>query len=338
MAYISNWVRYMAHKLEYSLTLSLKNHTKEKLNDRELVGVVVKNLLYGRITYLHSGKGQEMSPTMGAHDNTLLVRKLPVVDTRYVFVGDAVVLKDPNETNKYLVRRLAALEGSEMVSTDEKEEPFVLEKDQCWVVAENQEMKSKEAYDSRTFGPVSMADIVGRAIYCLRTAVDHGPVSNSEFAMEEDSPLLAVELDVDEMAKKPQGLVITRKPLQDKTKSLPREDKSWKQEEAYSPFLTPKLFLEAMSGTFHLNSSLRPCSTYLPLLYVLLHVVDNCYTLSVSDNRCFSNPAVFSRRTPATLHCSSSCLEHQLNGSLKCAAGSSSFVCRASSSGGYKKP
>lgn len=75
-----------------------------------------------------------------------------------------------------------------------------------------------------------MADIVGRAIYCLRTAVDHGPVSNryavvphqlhlsvillilrkanpgnvvliSEFAMEEDSPILAVELDVDEMAK-----------------------------------------------------------------------------------------------------------------------------------------
>ena len=61
-----------------------QNHTKGKLNERELVGVVLKNLLYGRITYLHSGKGQEMSPTMGAHDNTLLVRKLPVVDTRYV--------------------------------------------------------------------------------------------------------------------------------------------------------------------------------------------------------------------------------------------------------------
>ena len=63
--------------------------------------------------------------------------------SRYVFVGDAVVLKDPNETDKFLVRRLAALEGSEMVSTDVKEEPFVLEKDQCWVVAENQEIKSK---------------------------------------------------------------------------------------------------------------------------------------------------------------------------------------------------
>ncbi|EOA15716.1 hypothetical protein CARUB_v10006568mg, partial [Capsella rubella] len=108
---------------------------------------------------------------------------------------DAVVLKDPNETNKYIVRRLAAIEGSEMVSSDEKDKLFVLEKDS------NQEMKSKEAYDSRTFGPISMADIVGRAIYCLRTAVDHGPVSNSELAMEEDSPILAVELDVDEMAK-----------------------------------------------------------------------------------------------------------------------------------------
>lgn len=28
------------------------------------------------------------------------------------------------------------------------------------------------------FGPVTMANIVGRVIYCLRTAVDHGPVQN----------------------------------------------------------------------------------------------------------------------------------------------------------------
>ena len=63
--------------------------------------------------------------------------------SRYVSVGDVVVLKDPNETHKYLVRRLAALEGSEMVSSDEKDEPFLLKKDQCWVVAENKDMKSK---------------------------------------------------------------------------------------------------------------------------------------------------------------------------------------------------
>ena len=36
----------------------------------------------------------------------------------------------------------------------------------------------QEANDSRLFGPVNMTDIVGRVIYCLRTAVDHGPVQN----------------------------------------------------------------------------------------------------------------------------------------------------------------
>uniref|UniRef100_A0A1J3GI36 Mitochondrial inner membrane protease subunit 2 n=1 Tax=Noccaea caerulescens TaxID=107243 RepID=A0A1J3GI36_NOCCA len=201
MASISTWFRYLAHKLEYSLALSVKSHRREKLSDRELIQIVCKNLFHGKVTYLHSDKAPEMSPTMGAHENTLLVRKIPIANKRFVFIGDAVVLKDPNNSDKYLVRRLAAVGGSEMVSGDEKEEPFVLDKDQCWVTAENLELKAKEAYDSRTFGPVSTADIVGRAIYCLRTAVDHGPVRNSHTAMGRDSPILAVELDVEEMAK-----------------------------------------------------------------------------------------------------------------------------------------
>lgn len=36
----------------------------------------------------------------------------------------------------------------------------------------------QESYDSRTFGPVAMTNIVGRVIYCLRNAVDHGPINN----------------------------------------------------------------------------------------------------------------------------------------------------------------
>ena len=79
------------------------------------------------------------------------------------------------------------------------------------------------------FGPVPMTDILGRVIYSLRTAVDHGPVENrfvpllypstfntytvhglnvcsyclcnSGMAMKQDGPALAVELDVEEMAK-----------------------------------------------------------------------------------------------------------------------------------------
>jgi len=142
-----------------------------------------------------------MTPTTGAEGGTLLVRKIPAADPTCVFVGDVVLLKDPQKSDNYLVRRLAATEGYEMVSKDEKDEPFVLEKDQCWVLADNENIKPKEANDSRTFGPVPMTDIVGRAIYCLRTAVDHGPVQNSPYSMRKDSPVLEVELDVDEMAK-----------------------------------------------------------------------------------------------------------------------------------------
>jgi len=142
-----------------------------------------------------------MAPTIAEQGGTLLVRKLPAADPKRVFVGDVVVLKDPEKSDNYLVRRLAAIEGYEMASTDEKDDPFVLDKDECWVLADNEKLKPKEANDSRLFGPVHMTDIVGRVIYCLRTAVDHGPVQNSYFGMRKDSPVLEVELDVDEMAK-----------------------------------------------------------------------------------------------------------------------------------------
>ncbi|KAJ6953692.1 hypothetical protein NC652_005426 [Populus alba x Populus x berolinensis] len=121
--------------------------------------------------------------------------------SRRVFVGDVVLLKDPEKSDDFLVRRLAAIEGYEMVSADEKDDPFVLDKDECWVLADNDKLKPKEANDSRTFGPISMSNIVGRVIYCLQTAVDHGPVQNSHFSMRKDSPVLEVELDVEEMAK-----------------------------------------------------------------------------------------------------------------------------------------
>jgi hypothetical protein len=53
------------------------------------------------------------------------------------------LLKDPEKSDDLIIRRLAALEGYEMVSSDEKDEPFVLEKDQCWVLADNQAQKPK---------------------------------------------------------------------------------------------------------------------------------------------------------------------------------------------------
>ncbi|KAL1826016.1 hypothetical protein DCAR_0314220 [Daucus carota subsp. sativus] len=201
MVSLSTWVRYIANKLEYSVSLSWKGYQGGHITNTEVGDAVWKNFFQGKLTYLHWNKGLEMAPTIAEEGGTLLVRKLPTPNPTQVFVGDVVVMKDPEKSENHLVRRLAAVEGYEMVSKDEKEEPFVLEKDQCWVLADNENLKPKEAKDSRIFGPVPMTDIVGRVIYCLRTAVDHGPIQNSNFGMRRDSPVLEVELDVNEMAK-----------------------------------------------------------------------------------------------------------------------------------------
>lgn len=201
MVSLSTWFRYIAHKLEYSVSLSWKSYKIGQITNKEVGDNVWKNVFQGKLTYLHWSKGEEMAPTITTQGGTLLVRKLPSADPTRVFVGDVVILKDPEKSDDYLVRRLAAIEGYEMVSTDEKDKPFVLEEDECWVVSDNEALKPKDARDSRTFGPVPMTDIVGRVIYSLRTAVDHGPVQNSRFGMQKDSPILAVELDIDEMAR-----------------------------------------------------------------------------------------------------------------------------------------
>ncbi|GAB2220743.1 hypothetical protein Droror1_Dr00008414 [Drosera rotundifolia] len=201
MVSVSTWFRYVVSKLEYSVSVSWKNYKGGQINDTQIGDVVWKNLFQGKLTYLHWNKGEEMAPVVGNQGGTLLVRKIPMPDTTRVFVGDVVVLKDPEKPDDYMVRRLAAVEGYEMVSTDEKDEPFILEEDQCWVLSDNENLKPKEAKDSRSFGPVLMSSIVGRAIYCLRTAVDHGPIHNSSLSMKKDTPVLEVELDVEELAK-----------------------------------------------------------------------------------------------------------------------------------------
>ncbi|GLJ45247.1 hypothetical protein SUGI_0952350 [Cryptomeria japonica] len=203
MGSFATWFRYIIHKVQYSVSLSWKNYKIGEITDKQVNENVFKNVFQGKLTYLHYSKGEEMAPTVSSHGGTLLVRRLPTVDPKTVFVGDVVALKDPQNPDNSIVRRLAAVEGEEMLSTDEKEEPFFLEKDQCWVISDNESLSPKDACDSRIFGPVPMSNILGRVIYCLRSSVDHGPIINSDVAMQKDSPVLAMELDVDEMARNP---------------------------------------------------------------------------------------------------------------------------------------
>ncbi|KAJ6953693.1 hypothetical protein NC652_005426 [Populus alba x Populus x berolinensis] len=80
MASLSTWCRYIAHKFEYSLSLSYKSYKGGIINNKEVYDTVWKNLFQGKLTFLHWNKGREMAPTIGDQGGTLLVRKLPTAD------------------------------------------------------------------------------------------------------------------------------------------------------------------------------------------------------------------------------------------------------------------
>lgn len=81
-----------------------------------------------------------------------------------------MVLKDPEKPDNYLVRRLAAIEGYEMLSTDEKDEPFVLDKDECWVLADNESLKPKVQCHIQNFYScvqTNVSNIIARLLHSL---------------------------------------------------------------------------------------------------------------------------------------------------------------------------
>ncbi|KAM3373012.1 hypothetical protein ACQJBY_013967 [Aegilops geniculata] len=147
MVSLSTWFRYAAHKFEYSISLSWKKYTVGQINSTEMTDAIWKSFFQGKLTFPQWIKGGEaMAPVVAPTGGTVLVRKLATLSPKELFVGDIVLLKDPEKSDDLIVRRLAAVQGYEMVSTDEKDEPFVLDKDECWVMADNQELKAKVWY------------------------------------------------------------------------------------------------------------------------------------------------------------------------------------------------
>lgn len=215
------WCDYLSQKTHYASILTFQKYYAAGLTrvaKQELWITLMKYLLQEKMTYMCPNKGSEMMPTISAQD-MLVVRKFLWLETdsrlrsrhEQIYVGDVVVLRDPFDPNNYLVRRLAALSGHEMVSTNEEDEPFVVEDGQCWVLSDNQNLKPEESKDSRTYGPFSITNILGRVMYRFQSYEDNGVVVNSELSMLRDMPLLYAEsseislsLEKDEESKGPQ--------------------------------------------------------------------------------------------------------------------------------------
>ncbi|MDA8062874.1 MAG: nickel-type superoxide dismutase maturation protease [Actinomycetota bacterium] len=98
--------------------------------------------------------GDSMAPTLLPGDRLLLVRP------RSVGVGDLVALTDPRQPGRLLVKRVGAIDASRVT-----------------VVGDNQEQST----DSRHFGPVPLAGLVGRACYRYHPRERAGPLPRDPF-------------------------------------------------------------------------------------------------------------------------------------------------------------
>lgn len=129
---------------------------------------------------------------MHSANDRLVIRRLSGSTQSFlnrVYVDDFVVILDPNDARRKYVRKIAALEGAAMHS--EHDDPaFNIPKSHCWVERENHDFN---APDSLSFGPLSLNNVIGRVMYAIRSATDHGRVKNSPYAMASDSIVLAHE-------------------------------------------------------------------------------------------------------------------------------------------------
>lgn len=153
------------------------------------------------LSYVLPLTGNAMTPILNpaatdmaiVHDKLVIRRLSGNVQSflNRVYVDDVVVIRDPNDSRRKYVRRIAAMEGAQMASVNKDDPPFRVPPRHCWVSRDNS--RATSAPDSTYFGPLSLDYIIGRVMYAIRSATDHGRVVNSPYAMASDSIVLAQE-------------------------------------------------------------------------------------------------------------------------------------------------
>lgn len=151
------------------------------------------------LSYVLPLTGNAMTPLLNEDVNDmsttrdrLVIRRLSGSTQSFlnrVYENDVVVIKDPNDHRRKYVRRIAALEGAQLISKY-GDPPFRVPPNHCWVERDNVQAF---APDSTFFGPLALEYVIGRVMYAIRSATDHARVTNSPYAMASDAIVMAHE-------------------------------------------------------------------------------------------------------------------------------------------------
>lgn len=179
--------------------------TLQQMQNKGQLALALRNRFQYELTrplsYVLPLTGMAMQPSlntaakgaMETHDQ-LVIRRLYTKSSQLmndIYVNDVVVIMDPEDKRRKYVRRIAGLAGATLNSDRTDEPDLSVPQDHCWVVRDNE--TASDARDSRSFGPLAMENILGRVMYYIRSATDHGKVENSFYAMLSDSIVLSVE-------------------------------------------------------------------------------------------------------------------------------------------------
>ena len=137
-------------------------------------GFVLSLFVSSRLVTLTIVDGKSMSPTINESSeySYVLVEKLTPI--RKFKKDDIVLSHDPEEHNKFIVKRIKALEGQfvefdaenpsdEYIKKYSYKGKLSVPRGNCWVEGDNKSV----SVDSRKFGPIPLGFIVGR-VFLIR--------------------------------------------------------------------------------------------------------------------------------------------------------------------------
>ena len=121
------------------------------------------------------GLGPSMSPALETGDIMVCDRVTPRYRPHILSRGDVVSALDPCTSRRILVKRIVGLAGDEF-ETRNSGSKTVVPPGHVWLQGDNVDASR----DSRDFGPVPMAMILGRNMYVLMPLGRRGPIPPGE--------------------------------------------------------------------------------------------------------------------------------------------------------------
>ncbi|MEW5299296.1 MAG: hypothetical protein WDW38_003388 [Sanguina aurantia] len=199
-----------------------QSRTQQASSFSEVLGTAVskfKEAYHQQLTTVMYIAGAAMAPSLNARASTdknavekLVVRLLPRPSSRSVMIGDVIAFNSPLSSSSsstpqnVLIRRVAAVEGDEMLTGDETSAsgeaaaaPMVVPAGNCWLLADNEKLPSSDVIDSRKFGFVPFSNIIGRVVYAAASRTEHGRVRNNPLSEESDDAVVEQEVDKDKL-------------------------------------------------------------------------------------------------------------------------------------------